>query len=161
MYKPRTVEQFKVMEFIKENFHTDSLLIAPASRSGIVIEDGAGERMAFQWMDGSVTEAPLPVPASRDEQIAFVKAFRDDPNHPQLRNLDELTDWWLNNPTPLSYQQVLNLPDALYRRYLTCDRMLELEDVLTLVMRGSVTKTEYLDLRLWYADGHSVGNWLG
>lgn len=161
MYKPRTVEQFKVMEYIKEHVQTNGFLISPVSRSGLMIEDSTGKCLAFQWVDGSVLEAPLPVPATQEEHRAFVVAFYADPAHPCLSSLDELTDWWLNHPSPLTYRQALNLPEELYRRYLTCDHLLELDDVLSLVMRGSVTDEEYLDMRLWFWDGHSGGNWLG
>lgn len=161
MYKPRTVEQFKVMEYLKENFHMECLLVAPVSRSSLMIEDEIGDRMAFRWMDDCVIEAPLPTPASKEEHSAFVKAFRADPKHPQFLSFDDLTTWWLNHPTPLTHQQMLNLPDELYRRYLSCDRLLDLNDVLTLVMEERVTETEYLDIKLWFLNGHGGGNWLG
>lgn len=161
MYKPRTVEQFKVMEYIKDNFHAECLLVAPVSRSSLMIQDEIGDRMAFCWVDGGIFEAPLPTPASKEEHQAFVKAFRADPRHPQFMSFDDLTTWWLNNPTPLTHQQILGLPDDLYRRYLQCDRLMDLDDVLTLVMGELVTQEEYLDIRLWYLNGHSGGNWLG
>ena len=161
MYKPRTVEQFKVMEYIKSKFQTDNLIVAPASRSALVIEDMLGEKMAFQWLGDTVVEIPVPQPAPQEVHLAFVRNFRTNPNRPHLSNWDELTDWWLNHLTPLTHQQALNLPDALYRRYLTCERRLELEDVLELVMRGAMTATEYMDVQLWYLDGHYAGNWLG
>lgn len=161
MYKPRTVEQFKVMEFLKDNFQVEYLLVAPVSRSGLMIEDRNGDRMAFQWLDGSVLEAPLPTPASKEEHIAFVKAFRVDPRHPQFMSFDDLTTWWLDHPTPLTHQQILNLPDDLYRRYLMCGCLLELDDVLALVMEDQISRTEFLDIKLWYLNGHNGGNWLG
>lgn len=161
MYKPRTVEQFKVMEYLKEHVQMDSFLVSPVSRSGLMIEDGDGNCLAFQWVDGGVQEAPLPVPATREEHRAFVAKFHADPTHPHLSSLDDLTDWWLNHPSPLTYRQALNLPEELYRRYLSCDRLLDLDDVLTLVMGGNVSDAEYLDLKLWFWDGHSGGNWLG
>lgn len=161
MYKPRTVEQFKVMEYIKENFHVECLLVAPVSRSSLMIEDEIGDRMAFRWMDGHVFEAPIPTPAPKEEHLAFVKAFRADPCHPQFMSFDDLTTWWLNNPTPLTHQQILNLSDDLYHRYLTCDHLLDLDEVLTLVMGQQVTWEDYQDIRLWYLNGHGGGNWLG
>ena len=136
MYKPRTIEQFKIMEYIKDNFHMECLLVAPVSRSSLMIQDEIGDRMAFQWMDGHVLEAPLPTPASNQEHLAFIKAFWADPRHPQFMSFDDLTTWWLNNPTPLTHQQILNLPDDLYCRYLECEQLLELDDVLTLAGTG-------------------------
>ena len=161
MYKPRTIEQFKIMEYIKDNFHMECLLVAPVSRSSLMIQDEIGDRMAFQWMDGHVLEAPLPTPASNQEHLAFIKAFWADPRHPQFMSFDDLTTWWLNNPTPLTHQQILNLPDDLYCRYLECEQLLELDDVLTLVMKERITQTEYQDIRLWFLNGHNGGNWLG
>lgn len=161
MYKPRTIEQFKIMEYIKDNFHMECLLVAPVSRSSLMIQDEIGDRMAFQWMDGHVLEAPLPTPASNQEHLAFIKAFWADPRHPQFMSFDDLTTWWLNNPTPLTHQQILNLPDDLYCRYLECEQLLELDDVLTMVMKERITQTEYQDIRLWFLNGHNSGNWLG
>ena len=40
MYKPRTVEQFKVMEFIREAFQVECFLVSPVSRTCLMIEDG-------------------------------------------------------------------------------------------------------------------------
>ena len=161
MYKPRTVEQYKILEFIREEFHVECLIVSPVSRSCLMIEDIVGSRMAFQWKDGLIWEAPIPAPATTEECRAFVQSFCVDSNYPYQTGLDELTDWWLNTPNPLTHQQALNLPDDLYRRYLTCERMLDLEDVLALVMGGRVTPEQLLDLRLWFFDGHSRGNWLG
>lgn len=161
MYKPRTIEQFKIMEYIKDNFHMECLLVAPVSRSSLMIQDEIGDRMAFQWMDGHVLEAPLPTPASNQEHLVFIKAFWADPRHPQFMSFDDLTTWWLNNPTPLTHQQILNLPDDLYCRYLECEQLLELDDVLTMVMKERITQTEYQDIRLWFLNGHNSGNWLG
>lgn len=161
MYKPRTVEQFKVMEYIKREFQTESLMIAPVSRSALMVEDMLGEKIAFQWQDNTVVEIPVPQPAPQEVHLAFVRNLQANHNRPQLSNWDELTDWWLNHPTPITHQQLLALSDALYRRYLTCDRRLELEDVLELVMRGCMSATEYMDVQLWYLDGNYAGNWLG
>ena len=161
MYKPRTVEQFKVMEYLRDHVQLEGFLISPISRTGLMIEDSSGKCLAFEWVDGKALEAPLPVPATKEEHRAFVKAFRADPAHPQLRSLDELTDWWLTHPSTRTYRQPLNLPEELCRHYLASDRQLGLDDVLTVVMKGSVSRTELLDLRLWFWDGHSGGNWLG
>lgn len=161
MYKPRTVEQFKVMEFIRETFQVECFLVSPVSRTCLMIEDSTGNRLAFQWVEGGIMDAPLPVLATKEEYRAFIQAARADPTYPFLKSLDELTDWWLNTPNPLTHQQALNLPDDLYRRYLACDRLLDLADVLALVMGGSVTPEQLLDLRLWFFNGHSGGNWLG
>lgn len=161
MYKPRTVEQYKVLEFIREEFQAECFLVSPVSRDCLMIEDSAGNRLAFRWAMGSIMDAPLPVPATAEEYRAFIQAFYADPAHPYLSDLDDLTEWWLNTPNPLTHQQALNLPDDLYRRYLSCERLLDLEDVLALVMAGSVTPEGLLDLRLWFFNGHSGGNWLG
>ena len=67
MYKPRTVEQFKVMEFIREAFQVECFLVSPVSRTCLMIEDGTGNRLAFQWVEGVIMDAPLPVPATKEE----------------------------------------------------------------------------------------------
>ncbi len=160
MYKPRTIEQFKIMEYIKDNFHMECLLVAPVSRSSLMIQDEIGDRMAFQWMDGHVLEAPLPTPASNQEHLAFIKAFWADPRHPQFMSFDDLTTWWLNNPTPLTHQQILNLPDDLYCRYLACEQLLELDDVLLEVAEAPLQQhlhcAPYPGIVLGYQNTHKL-----
>ena len=161
MYKPRTVEQFKVHLFLKGQFHMNYLTISPVSRTALMLEDLDGDRLAFEWRDNAAVEIPLPVPASKEVQTNFLRAFWADPDHPKLCNFEQLTDWWLSHPTPLTYQQALNLPEDLYRRFLTCERLLYFQEVMELIHRSAVTEEEFRDIQLWYRNGNAAGTWLG
>lgn len=39
MYKPHTIEQYKVYRFLEENFALEHFLLAPLSRFGLILED--------------------------------------------------------------------------------------------------------------------------
>ena len=47
MYKPHTIEQYKVYRFLEENFALEHFLLAPLSRFGLMLEDKTGEKIAF------------------------------------------------------------------------------------------------------------------
>lgn len=121
MYKPHTVEQYKTVQYLKENQHfaLDHFILSPLSRSALLLEDRTGAQLAFSYSQGSITEIPVPAPPDPDEVLAFIRKFRKDPARPLLRSLEEITQWWHSTPNPLSYQQALNLPDDLYRHFLT------------------------------------------
>ena len=38
MYKPHTIEQYKVYRFLEENFALEHFLLAPLSRFGLMLE---------------------------------------------------------------------------------------------------------------------------
>lgn len=44
MYKPHTIEQYKVYRFLEENFALEHFLLAPLSRFGLMLEDKTGEK---------------------------------------------------------------------------------------------------------------------
>ena len=46
MYKPHTIEQYKVYRFLEENFALEHFLLAPLSRFGLMLEDKTGEKIA-------------------------------------------------------------------------------------------------------------------
>ena len=46
MYKPHTIEQYKVYRFLEENFALEHFLLAPLSRFGLLLEDKTGEKIA-------------------------------------------------------------------------------------------------------------------
>lgn len=94
------------------------------------------------------------------EVRAFWKQFKALDPPPQLKSFDDITIWWLNHPNPLTYQMALNLPDDLYRHFLT-HMILEDEEVYRLAEKGLVTENEYLDIRLWYHNGPFRDHWLG
>lgn len=158
MFKPRTIGQFKVYRFLKERFELDHFLVWPISRSALLLEDRTGDRLAFAFQEDTVREVEIPEPPDQDTVRAFWQKLKINP--PQLKDFEEITVWWLNNPNPLTYQMALGLPDDLYRHFLT-HTVLEDEAVYRLAGKGLVTESEYLDIRLWYRDGHFRDHWLG
>lgn len=160
MYKPLTIEQYKVYQFLKERFELSHFLLSPVSRSALMLEDHTGERIAFHYQDGTVSESEIPEPAKPEEIKAFLTWFRSLKPRPQAKNFEEVTRWWLNHPNPLNHQQALGLKDELYRYYLSHTQLKE-EAVLSLVSKGLVTEDEYKGILLWYLDGHNFSFWLG
>ena len=51
MYKPHTIEQYKVYRFLEENFALEHFLLAPLSRFGLMLEDKTGEKIAFAFLN--------------------------------------------------------------------------------------------------------------
>ena len=96
MYKPHTIEQYKVYRFLEENFALEHFLLAPLSR-----------------FNDCVQEIPVPAPAAPKTVIAFLKQFRSLTPRPVIHDFEALTRWWLDNPNPLTYQQALGMSDIL------------------------------------------------
>mgnify|MGYP000146737034 FL=1 len=117
MYKPHTIEQYKVYRFLEENFALEHFLLAPLSRFGLMLEDKTGEKIAFAFLNNCVQEIPVPAPAAPETVTAFLKQFRSLTPHPVVHDFEALTHWWLNNPNPLTYQQALGMSDDLYRHF--------------------------------------------
>ena len=136
MYKPHTIEQYKIQQFLDHTFAMEHFLVSPLSRSALMLEDRCGERIAFSFSDNEVREIPIP------------SAFED------------VTRWWLNHPNPLTYQQALGLPDELYRRFLS-STLIEDEDAQRLAASGLVSEDAYQDIQLWYLNGNTADCWLG
>ncbi len=160
MYKPLTIEQYKVYRYIKERFELEYFLLSPLSGSALILEDRFGERSAFSFQDGVVRETEIPPPAPAEEIKAFMARFRALDPPPKLKTFDEVTRWWLEHPNPLTHRQALGLKDTLYRHYLS-HRKLKDEEVYALAAKGLVTGSEYNDILLWYLDGHTDSCWLG
>ncbi|MCC8026627.1 MAG: hypothetical protein LIP16_15175 [Clostridium sp.] len=160
MYKPYTVDQFKLWQFLKERFVLEAFILSPVSRNALMLEDKTGERIVFAWVNHEAVEQPLPEPASPKAIREFFLALRDRPDRPCLTDIEQVTRWWLQNENPLSYQQALGFSDELYRYYLT-HKIYSDEEVVALVKKGLVTEEEYLGIQLWYFNGNAAGNWLG
>ncbi len=160
MYKPQTIEQYKVHRFLKKNFALEHFLLSPLSRSGLILEDKAGEQIAFAFQNGSVSEVAVPTPATREEADAFFEKFSKLNPRPVLNDFEKLTRWWLEHPNPFTYQQALGMPDDLYRHFLSHPLINE-DKVLALALKGLVTEEDYMDLTLWYLYGHTSSCWLG
>lgn len=160
MYKPHTIEQFKVWQFLKEHFVLEEFILSPVSRRALMLEDKTGERIVFAWNGEAAVEEPVPEPADPEAVEAFLKAHHARADRPRLTDIEQVTQWWLQNESPLSYQQALGFSDTLYRYFLTHKKFSD-EDVIALVKKGLVTEEEYLGIHLWYFDGNAHGNWLG
>lgn len=158
MYKPHTIEQFKVWQYLNQNFVMDQFILSPVSRTALKVEDKTGDQLIFEYRDGQVLECPEPPIPSREEVAYFIRTYRKI--RPLLRTFEDITYWWLNHPTPLSYQQALALPNDLYRHYL-CHKVYDTDEVCRIVSRGVVSREEYRGLRLWYRDGNWRNCWLG
>ena len=160
MYKPLTIEQYKVYRYIKERFELEYFLLSPLSGSALILEDRFGERIAFCFQGGIVRETEIPPPAPTEEIKAFIARFRALEPRPKLKTFEDITRWWLDHPNPLTHQQALGLKNSLYRHYLS-HRQLDDEEVYALAAKGLVTESEYNDILLWYLDGHTGSCWLG
>lgn len=160
MYKPYTIEQYKIHQFMKEEFELSHFLLSPLSRSALMLEDKTGAQIAFAYQGKEVREIPIPQPAPPEEVRLFIKEFRALSPKPRLTDFEAVTKWWLNHLNPLTYQQALGLPDKLYRHFLACP-LLSDEKVVSLARKGLVTRAEYQDILLWYFNGHVASCWLG
>lgn len=110
MYKPHTIEQYKIQQFLDHTFAMEHFLVSPLSRSALILEDRCGERIAFSFSDNEVREIPIPSAPSPDKVTSFIRSFRALGAKPHLRTFEDVTRWWLNHPNPLTYQQALGLP---------------------------------------------------
>lgn len=161
MYKPHTIAQFKVLQYLKEQgFVLECFLLSPVSRDALMVENQKGERLAFEYRDGLVKERPVPVPAPPEVVKAFFSEFSATSDRPILRNFEDITRWWLGHKNPLTYQQALGLPDDLYRHFLGY-KLYDEEEVRQIVQKPVVTEEEYRGVLLWYYDGNRAGNWMG
>lgn len=160
MYKPHTIEQYKIQQFLDHTFAMEHFLVSPLSRSALMLEDRCGERIAFSFSDNEVREIPIPSAPSPDKVKSFIRSFRALGAKPHLRTFEDVTRWWLNHPNPLTYQQALGLPDELYRRFLS-STLIEDEDAQRLAASGLVSEDAYQDIQLWYLNGNTANCWLG
>lgn len=104
MYKPHTIEQYKIQRFLDETFAMEHFLVSPLSRTSLLLEDETGEQLAFGFLDDEVREIPLPPPAAPEEIKDFIRRFRALNPKPRLRTFEDITRWWLDHPNPLTYQ---------------------------------------------------------
>ena len=142
MYKPHTIEQYKIQQFLDHTFAMEHFLVSPLSRSALMLEDRCGERIAFSFSDNEVREIPIPSAPSPDKVKSFIRSFRALGTKPHLRTFEDVTRWWLNHPNPLTYQQALGLPDELYRHFLS-PPLIEDEDAQRLASSGLVQEDAY------------------
>ena len=50
MYKPHTIEQYKIQQFLDANFAMEHFLVSPLSRTSLLLEDKTGEQIAFGFL---------------------------------------------------------------------------------------------------------------
>lgn len=160
MYKPHTVEQFHVWEFLKERFHLEHFILSPVSRKALMLEDKSGERIVFAWNGFTAEEQAAPEPVSAEEAKAFFRRHHARHDRPQLYTIEAVTRWWLEHDNPLTHQQALGFSDELYRYFLTHTAYTD-EQILAIVQKKLVTEEEYLGIKLWYLDGNRSSCWLG
>ena len=84
MYKPHTIEQYKIQRFLDETFAMEHFLVSPLSRTSLLLEDETGEQLAFGFLDNEVREIPLPPPAAPEEIKDFIRRFRSLLSHPMI-----------------------------------------------------------------------------
>ena len=66
MYKPHTIEQYKIQRFLEESFAMEHFLVSPLSRTSLLLEDETGEQLAFSFLDDEEREIQLPPPSARE-----------------------------------------------------------------------------------------------
>lgn len=160
MYKPHTIEQYKIQRFLDDVFAMEHFLVAPLSRTSLMLEDKSGEQIAFSFCDNEVREVPLPPAADPEDVKKFILSVQNLNPKLHLHTFEDITCWWLTHPNPLTYQQALGLPDDLYRHFLS-HRIIEDEDVLRIVSSGLISENNYQDIQLWYLNGKVSTCWLG
>lgn len=67
MYKAHTIEQFHVLQYMKQHFNMGDFILSPISKNTLMLEDSADAKVAFTYCDGAVKQASVPVPISADE----------------------------------------------------------------------------------------------
>lgn len=160
MFKPHTIEQFKVLQYIQGQFVKGAVLISPDSRATLKVTDSVGDSLVFEYRGDQVVETdarPVPSAAVRKE---YIKQFHADPHHLVFHSLEDIVRWWHEEDRPISLQQAMNLSDDLYLHYLTHE-IINTEEVCRIVSFGRITESQYLAVMLWYMDGNFEKSWLG
>ena len=75
MYKPHTIEQYKIQRFLDDVFAMEHFLVAPLSRTSLMLEDKSGEQIAFSFCDNEVREVPLPPAADPEDVKKFILSY--------------------------------------------------------------------------------------
>ena len=154
MYKPRTIGQYKVMGFLRDQFHLDSCIVWPISRDGLLLEDQNHDQIAFASDEDGIYECEIPEPGTRTDVRMFHEYLRHKCPEPHQQTFDAKTQLWLTAPIGISYAQALGLGDELFRHYLTYP-MMDKEDILRRIATGMVSMDDFRSMQLWYMDGHT------
>ena len=59
MYKPHTIEQYKIQRFLEETFAMEHFLVSPLTRPSPFLEAETGEPLAFGFLSAGVPGVPL------------------------------------------------------------------------------------------------------
>ena len=73
MYKPHTIEQYKIQRFLDDTFAMEHFLVSPLSRTSLLLEDETGEQLAFGFLDDEPMKfvaASLRLPLSKVYGVA-------------------------------------------------------------------------------------------
>ena len=70
MYKPQTVEQYKIRQILEKRLVIEDLYIIPLSRNALMVEDKYGIRLAFSYQNAVIKETDIPKYLS-DEQAVY------------------------------------------------------------------------------------------
>lgn len=160
MYKPHTIEHYKLVQFLKDHFALEQFDLSPLSRKALLLEDMDGKQIAFTYENEGIHLTTVPTYFSPSQAKDYIREQNLAGNLPPMYCFEDVTRWWLNTPNPLSYQQALGLSDTLYRHYLR-NCLLDDEAAIALISKGKITDLEYNDLLLWYLNGHRHDCWLG
>lgn len=153
MFKPHTIEQYKVFCYIGEQFVKGSVLISPDSRTALKVTDSIGDSMIFEYRNGQVVETDARPILSPEDRKAYIKQFHATPAHPVFNDMEDVVRWWHQEECPLSLQQAMNLTDELYLHYLTHD-IIDTEELRRIICLGRITEEQYLAVQLWYMNGN-------
>lgn len=159
MYKPRTIGQFKVLEYLKSQFALDAFLVAPISRDGLMLTDRNEETIAFECCGNTIRQCDVPGPGTRSDMRVFIEYLNYKCPDPKDHTFETKTRLWLDIPVGLSHQQALGLTDDLYYHYLTHE-IPDKEYILRHIVDGFVTPEVYRSIQLWYLDGHTMDTYL-
>ena len=70
MYKPHTIEQYKIQRFLDETFAMEHFIVSPLSRTSLLLEDETGEQLAFGfWMTKCVRFRSRRQPPGRNQRF--------------------------------------------------------------------------------------------
>lgn len=160
MYRPQTVEQFKIHQMLSETLETGDLSIFPISRNTLGVEDSHGSISAFSYRDSRISDAVPPIYLPDYQAKNYLRGLRANGSLHYTFSFEDTTRWWLDNPSPLSHRQILGLSQHLYRHYLR-HRLLDDDEALLIAAQSKITESQFKDLTLWYMDRHRQDCWLG
>lgn len=154
-YRTRNLNQYRVMEFLKQRFYLDICIIWPISPDGLLLEDQAGKQIAFTCTENGVIECEVPPAGGKSDVRRFAQLVQQKLPEPQKQTFNAKSDLWHNTKTNITYQQALGLDDTLFRHYLTHEP-LSLRQIIFRITGGFVSDEDYRSIQLWYLNGHTL-----